>query len=231
MNAALSVRLMPALVVLVAMIVAPMLAEVARPNAKLADQGPKVDLEEMIPKQFGNWRVNQALVPIQASPDVQAELDKIYNQVLSRTYSDHLGRHVMLSIAYGGNQADKLSIHLPEGCYGGQGFAVGPKITSELLTPRGDITVARLIATKQSRVEPITYWMVIAGKVTTNSWDAKKAKLAYTLKGDVPGGMLIRISSISGNAAEAFKLQQDFASELFASLPKDKVEQLIGSLP
>ncbi len=199
-----------------------------RPITKVADAGPKVDLEAMIPKQFGDWRIDDLQLPIQIAPDVQAELDKIYNQVLARTYMDRTGRRVMLSVAYGGNQTDTLQVHLPEGCYGGQGFVVSPKVKGMLDTTTARIPVARLIATKGSRAEPITYWLVIAGQVSTNSWDAKMAKLAYTLRGRIPDGILIRISSISANTDDAYRLQQEFASALIEALPSDLAARFIG---
>ena len=88
-----------------------------RPTHKLADAGPKVDLEAMIPKQFGDWRVDDSIAPVLPAPDVQAKLDKIYNQTLARTYVNGRGQRVMLSIAYGGDQSDSMQVHLPEVCY------------------------------------------------------------------------------------------------------------------
>jgi EpsI family protein len=190
---------------------------------------PYTNLERDVPKEFGGWRVDEATIPIQAAPDVQAALDKIYNQVLGRTYVDRAGRRIMLSIAYGGNQTDGLQVHLPEGCYGGQGFAVSPKIKALLDTSPARIPVARLVATKGPRAEPITYWLVVAGQVSTNSWDAKMAKLLYTLKGQVPDGFLIRISSVSTDTEAAYRLQQEFASALIAALPADLAARFVGT--
>ena len=216
------------LIIGIAMLAAAGLAVAITPREKIADHGPKVDLEAMIPKQFGEWRVDDSLVPIKISPDVQAELNKIYNETLSRTYINDQGLRVMLSIAYGGNQSDSLKVHLPEGCYGGQGFAVGPKVNGDLNTPYGKITVARLVATQQNRIEPITYWITVAGQVATSAWAEKMAKLAYTLAGRVPDGILIRISSISRDTAAAYQLQQDFTYSMLSAVPKESVERLVG---
>ena len=38
-----------------AMLAAAGLALAITPTSKIADQGPKIDLETMIPKQFGEW--------------------------------------------------------------------------------------------------------------------------------------------------------------------------------
>jgi EpsI family protein len=232
MSAVMSARLLSAIVLLVAMISAPLLARLARPMSAVAQgHDDRFNLETLVPRHFGKWRVDQGVVPFQVTPDVQAELDMIYSQVLARTYTDDRGHQIMLSIAYGGDQSDNLSIHLPEGCYGGQGFAVAPKSVGPLDTPRGRITVARLVATKQSRVEPITYWMVVANKVTTSTWEAKQAKLAYTLTGRIPSGILIRISSVVSATADAYEVQQDFAYALIAALPDEIAERFVGTIP
>jgi hypothetical protein len=68
-----------------------------RPTTHLADQIGKPDLEALFPKQFGVWRLDANLPVILPSPEVQAQLDAVYNQVLSRTYVNTLGQRIMLS--------------------------------------------------------------------------------------------------------------------------------------
>ena len=210
------------------MFAATALAVVLRPSSRVADESPTFSLDRMIPEQFEDWRVDSSIMPIQVSPDVQAELDKIYNQTLARTYVNTRGERIMLSIAYGGDQSDSLSVHLPEGCYGGQGFAIQEKIKSSIATAFGGIPVARLVASKGSRVEPITYWLVSAGTASSSTWETKLAKLAYSIKGKIPDGMLVRISSISSNAPNAYELQSRFSNALLSSLTPEDRARLIG---
>jgi EpsI family protein len=214
---------------LILMIAASVLSVAMRPTHKVANQGPKFVLEEMIPDQFGDWKIDPVMMPIQVSPDVQAQLDKIYNQTLARTYINSRGERIMLSIAYGGDQTDSLSVHLPEGCYGGQGFAIQEKSSGYLHTLFGGISVARLVATKGSRVEPITYWIVSAGKASGSAWEIKLAKMTYSLRGSVPDGMLIRISSISGDSKDAYALQSQFSEAMLLSLTPENRKRMIGS--
>ena len=95
-----------------------------RPTKRLADTRPKVVLETLFPKGFGEWRVDDRM-PVQLiSPDTQAMLDKIYNQTLSRTYINPRGDRIMLSVAYGGDQSDGTRAHRPEVCYPAQGFQI-----------------------------------------------------------------------------------------------------------
>ena len=78
-----------ALLALLLMLAAFAGAQAWRPTSRLADTRPKVELETMFPKAFGDWRVDDRM-PVQLiSPDTQAMLNKIYNQTLSRTYVNH----------------------------------------------------------------------------------------------------------------------------------------------
>lgn len=199
------------------------------PQAKIADQGPKMDLETMIPKQFGTWKLDETIVPLQVNPELQAALDKVYNQTLTRTYVNLKGERIMLSIAYGADQGDNVQIHLPEGCYKGQGFAVGDKTESAMQTLFGQIPVSQLVATMGPRNEPITYWVVVGGEVARSNWEMKKAKLKHALKGEIADGILIRVSSITPDTDRGYELQREFSESMLAAMPADYRSRLIGT--
>jgi len=212
-----------------AMLAAAIFAVAMKPTQSAGNR-PRIDLETMIPRAFGSWKAEQTIAPFLVPPELRASLDRIYDQTLARTYINASGESIMLSIAYGGDQSDSLQLHLPEGCYRGQGFAVGEKTEGFMNTALGDIPVARLIATKGQRNEPITYWIVIGRRVTAEGWGMKKAKLLYALKGQVPDGVLMRISSITPDVGRAYRLQRDFAEDLLAALPPVQRERLTGAL-
>lgn len=199
------------------------------PKAKIADQRSKLDLETMIPQQFGDWKVDETIVPLQVSPDLQAALNKVYNQTLSRTYVNSKDERIMLSIAYGTDQSDNVQVHLPEGCYRGQGFAISKKTESVMQTLFGNIPVAKLVATREAREEPITYWVLVGGQIARDNWEMKKAKLKFALKGEVPDGILIRVSSITSDVNRGYELQREFSEAMLAALPANYRSRLIGS--
>jgi hypothetical protein len=87
--------------------------KVVTPRVKLADSQSRFQLSDIIPAQFDEWQVDATIVPLQVDPDTQARLNKIYNQTLSRTYVNRAGDRIMLSIAYGGDQSDNMSVHRP----------------------------------------------------------------------------------------------------------------------
>lgn len=212
----------------IAMLAAAGLAIAITPREKIADQGPKVDLETMIPKQFGEWKLDEKIVPLQVDPSLKANLDKIYNQILSRTYINGKGERIMLSIAYGGDQSDSMQVHKPEVCYPAQGFQVIKQMNTTLETGFHPVPVVRLVAAQNNRVEPITYWIIIGDKVPASSTARKIEQLKYGLTGKVPDGMLFRVSSISSEQDRAFSEQAGFITELLKNTSQQARTRLIG---
>lgn len=219
------------LVIGLSMLLAAGLAFVLTPKAKVADQGPRIDLETMIPKQFGDWRVDESIVPIMVSPEVQARLDKLYGQTLTRTYINNAGRRVMLSIAYGTNQgSDDFQVHRPEYCYAAQGFLVKKSVEDTLSYGSGSLPIRRLEAIQGPRNEPITYWITIGDKATLPGLGRKLTQISYGLTGKIPDGMLIRVSSISPNADQEYQLQDQFVNEMLDAVEPTQRVRLTGEL-
>lgn len=201
------------------------------PSVKLADQGPRVNLATMVPEQFGEWRLDPHVVPLQVDPATQVKLDKIYNQTLARTYINRDGERVMLSLAYGGEQSDRLQLHKPEVCYGAQGFDVANRGDAELNLARGALPVKRLYAVSGARHEPITYWITVGDRAIRPGVQQKLQQLRYGLVGTVPDGMLVRVSSISTDEAAAFALQQRFIADLLRGVTLPTQVRLAGNFP
>ncbi len=190
----------------------------AEPTEHLADRRTKVDLEAWFPREFGDWRVDDSLPVIIPAPDAQALLNKLYSQTLSRTYVDRQRRRVMLSVAYGGDQSDATRSHRPEVCYPAQGFRITHNRVGQL--PIGDATlrVRRLMSHLASRHEPITYWIVVGERVAVSGTEQKLAQLRYGVRGLIPDGMLVRVSSIDDDPQKGWALQQRFVKDLDAAL-------------
>lgn len=204
------------------------LTKALTPTKKIADQQERIDLEIMIPTEFGNWRVDKSIIPLQVDAETQAMLDKIYNQTLSRTYVNSIGERIMLSVAYGGDQSDNLAVHKPEVCYYAQGFEIMKTFSDELLTQYGKLPIKRLLAVKGYRNEPITYWVTVGNKAVLPGIDEKLQQLKYGLTGNVPDGMLVRVSSISSDKDKAYQLQTIFIQDLLSSVNTGERIRLIG---
>lgn len=199
------------------------------PTVKLSQMQARFSLEEMIPSTFADWAVDASVVPLKADPERQSELEKIYDQTLSRTYVNRAGERVMLSIAYGGDQSRALQLHLPEVCYVAQGFDMLKVGEGVLGTRFGQVPVKRLVARQNSRNEPITYWITVGDKAMKSSFERKIQRLAYGLSGKIPDGMLVRVSTVQADEQAAYRLQDRFVAQMLDVLDsKDRI-RLLGS--
>lgn len=217
-----------ALLALLLMLAAFAGAQAWRPTSRLADTRPKVELETMFPKAFGDWRVDDRM-PVQLiSPDTQAMLNKIYNQTLSRTYVNPKGDRIMLSVAYGGDQSDATRAHRPEVCYPAQGFQINSRQDGAVSLGSQQLRVRRLVSQLGNRVEPITYWITVGERITLSGTEQKLAQLAYSTRGVVPDGMLVRVSSIDADAGKAYRTQEAFVADMARAVPVALQAQVVG---
>lgn len=200
-----------------------------KPTAMVSAQGPKIDLETLIPKQFGEWKIDETIAPLIANPEQEALINRIYDQTLSRTYINARGERIMLSIAYGGDQSDAMQVHKPEACYPAQGFQILKNANDIFSTGDSNIPVRRLVATLGPRVEPITYWTTIGDTVAVDGFKWKLQQLKFGLTGKIPDGLLFRVSSIQADDTAAYAAQDDFTRELLRELSPDARKRIIGN--
>lgn len=217
------------LIVGLCMFAAAGLALALKPTHKIADAGPKVDLETLIPETFGDWKIDATITPLIANPEQEAMINKIYSQTLTRTYVNVRGERVMLSIAYGGDQSDNMAVHKPEVCYPAQGFQIlkNPAIVS-FATGEGSIPVKRLVAGQGRRIEPITYWTTVGDTVEVSGLKWKLQQLKYGLTGKIPDGLLFRVSSIQTDETAAYRIQDDFTREMLQAMSPQARERIVG---
>lgn len=199
------------------------------PKPRVLQPHEQFSLEQMIPQRFGDWRIDPSVVPLAPDPEQQSMLEKIYDQTLSRTYINSQGQRVMLSIAYGGDQSKALQLHLPEVCYVAQGFQMQKDAEDSLTTRFGELPVKRLVARLHERNEPITYWITIGEHASRAGIQQKLHRLAYGLSGEIPDGMLVRVSTIQSNETQAYGVQDRFVAEMLGVMaPRDR-SRLLGS--
>ena len=200
------------------------------PKKKIDDERSRINLETMIPKQFGNWTEMKTLDHIVESPEVQAQLNKIYNQTLSRTYTDNKGDKIMLAIAYGGEQSASLQVHRPEVCYAAQGFVINKKSKNFIDVNGKELPVMQLVAIQGQRVEPIMYWIMIGDSAVRGNLEQGLTRLKYGLTGEIPSGMLIRVSTISSDEVQSYRIEGQFVRDMLAVLPVQYRKILTGTI-
>lgn len=217
-----------ALMAMLLMLAGAALTHFGKPTAHLADRIGKPDLQTLFPKNFGSWQVDFSIPVVLPSPEVQAQLNAVYNQVLSRTYVNAAGQRIMLSVAYGGDQSDGTSAHRPEVCYPAQGFEITANQKAAVAATGGGLPVRRLMARQGGRKEPITYWVVVGNEVVTSGVGQKLAQMRYGLRGVIADGMLVRVSSIDPDMARGHEIQTRFIADLSAALPAGARQRVFG---
>ncbi len=203
----------------------------ARPGTKAADRGNAIVLETAVPKGFGDWRELPDQKGQVVNPQTKELLDKLYSQVLTRTYVNKQGYRIMLSMAYGDDQRGGLQAHRPEICYPAQGFKLGKVEDGALPTSFGSIEVRRLTTVLGQREEPVTYWLTVGDQVIKNKFEKRMAEIRLGLTGQIPDGLLFRVSSIDPDVSRAFAMQQKFAADMMAAVPTETRRQLSGLAP
>lgn len=199
------------------------------PHLMLADLQP-VKLETMIPTQFGSWKMVPEGTDIISSPEQDEFIKSIYSQVLTRTYIDNAGNHIMLSIAYTRDQSDNSGTqsHKPEICYPAQGFNISSTKKTIINGAFGDINARQVVAIQGERVEPIIYWTMIGNNVVNSAFLLKKSQIEYGFGGYIPDGLIFRISTIGQDIQDEYKIQNKFVDDLLGSVSSSTRKRISG---
>lgn len=218
----------------VAMLLAVIAAYLLTPRLTTVGNPPL--LEEVIPKQFGDWKE----IP---SPYVQASLavaredepdiNQPYDQTLMRTYQNSKGEVVMLALAWGKNQRQEVKIHRPELCYTAQGYKVqslAPVTLANIKGVAGPVTGKRMVAMNRFGGEAVSYWIRIGDIYSESAVDTRWHILKEGLAGRIPDGILVRASVQIRDAINLeanHTLAEQFLTALVQHLPPSEKSILI----
>ena len=136
----------------------------------------------------------------------------------------------MLTIAYGQDQSTDLHVHRPEICYATSGFDVGEISKTFVNTTIGRIPVMHLVAKQGIRNEPITYWIRVGDSLTRGWFEQKLTAIGYGLTGKVTDGLLFRVSTISNNEQDSYRIQQAFLAAILQAVRSEDRHWLVGQL-
>jgi len=185
------------------------------------------ELEKVIPRQLAQWRFETASGLVLPPPDQLAA--QLYSQQLTRVYSAPGLPPVMLLIAYGDSQNGMLQLHRPEVCYPASGYTLSRTRHLDVpIHPSGVIPVQRFTAISSTRIEQLLYWTRI-GDLLPRSWAAQRwAVVENNLKGIIPDGALVRLSTISAAPDDADRLLAQFAATMIDAVGPRGRRLLIG---
>lgn len=208
---------------------AALLAALGKPAAHDDATTPRVNLDTMVPREFGDWRVDAATEAFVRPAKLQGVAFKVYDQVLERSFVNSRGERIMLSAAFGREQSAGLQMHRPEACYPGGGFKVEGLEAVQLTLAGQSVGATRLHAHMPGRSEPITYWMVLGDVVVTDATAFRLRQLSFSVRRQLLDGMLVRLSSIDLIPARAYALQSRFADEMARAMRPAERAKVIGN--
>jgi EpsI family protein len=191
----------------------------ARPAAEASRVGAALRPRGHGAQAVGEWRVLPDSGAQVVNPQTKELLDKLYSQILARTYVNAQGYRVMLSLAYGDEQRGDLQAHKPEVCYPAQGFKLHSNEPAALSTPFGEIAARRLSTSLALRKEPVTYWFTLGDRAVRSKLEQRLVEIRLGLTGEVPDGLLFRVSSIDESPDRAFHMQEMFVADLLKAVP------------
>ncbi|MDO6413534.1 EpsI family protein [Sphingomonas sp. BIUV-7] len=189
---------------------------------------PKGRLEALAPDRIGDWRYETTSGIVLPPPDELARL--LYDQQVTRAYVSERHPPVMLVMAYGSSQGGMLQVHRPEICYPASGFRLTGTVTGELPIGGGRVIPVRsFTATGDTRVEQVMYWTRIADALPT-SWTSQRiAIMESNLKGAVPDGLLVRLSTVGEAQDAARRTLETFAQAMLTIVGPAGRRQLLGA--
>lgn len=189
----------------------------------------KDQLDKIIPLRIGDWTFDSTSGLVLPPPDQLARL--LYDQQVARSYTSPDQLPVMLLLAYGSSQSGMLQIHRPEICYPASGFKLTEtEVTSIPLSGNRELKSRSFIANSDTRVEQVLYWTRIGDLVPTGWWSQRLAVVRSNLHGTIPDGLLVRLSTVSNDAAQAQATLKTFARAMIEAMPMASRRMLIGPL-
>jgi EpsI family protein len=219
------------LLAIAAILAAAATAHAMIPHRLLGHAPTQDQLESMIPESFGQWTYEPNIRLVEP-PGSDTLSKQIYSAELARGYRDPAGHLVMLIIAYGASQSDRLQLHRPEICYSAQGFRVS-KPEAHAIDLGGalpSLPTRRLIAQREDRIEPITYWMRLGDTIAIGPVERQVLKVEYGLRGYITDGALVRISTDGLPPEQSYRLQEAFIRDFLKEIDPETRKFIIGDV-
>jgi EpsI family protein len=185
-------------------------------------------LVNIVPLNFGNWRSESG--ENLTSPETEGPLAaSLYSEIVSRIYQNTVtGDEIMMLIAYGTTQSEKLQLHRPEICYPAVGYRVVDTRPSTIAIKTGvSLPNRRVIAERSDRNENIVYWTRLGEFLPRNSGEQRDARVLTAMRGYVSDGVLFRVSML-GEAQPSFAMLDRFASDVVLAVPAAGRAALVG---
>ncbi len=186
-------------------------------------------LDDLVPRSFGAWTSEDVGDPLALNgPGTLSS--KLYNQLVTRAYTDGTGGHqVLMLLAHGERQSDELQLHRPEVCYPAFGYAVlRNEPTNIRLADAITVPARRLLAKSPNHEESVVYWSRLGEFFPIDASEQRTDRFKNAVAGLIPDGILCRFSTADGSARAWSDLEQ-FVHDLVGATGPTGRRVLVGS--
>jgi EpsI family protein len=185
-------------------------------------------LASLIPYRFGPY-VSRDVTDLIA-PREDSLAARLYGQTVGRVYSSEGGPDVMMLLAYGDTQDDKLQLHRPEICYPFFGYAISQSHPIDIEIGR-DVTLPgrSLIAQAPDRSETILYWSRLGEYLPLTHNQQQLDRLETAFRGEIADGVLVRFSVADADPSQSVIAMEELIPALIQAMPPNARNVLIGS--
>lgn len=201
-------------------------ARIPQPNS------PSIGIEKfkaMVPDTVGSWHFQQTSGLV--LPPEDALSARLYDNLVTRTYTNPAGEVIMLLIAYKNYQDGVLQIHRPEICYPAGGYQLSPTTATAIPVGGGRSMPANAFsAVGNDRSEQVLYWTRIGEAFPVRWSEQRMAVLRANLARINPDGLLARVSMPNDDMATSRPLMVKFIEDLRTSSPPALRRILFGPL-
>ena len=205
---------------------------VIRPSTSSDHALERTRLERLFPTQVRGWRQSASNEDFVCAEYFREQAPSVYEQRFSRTYVNSLGRRVTLVVVYVSDRPVTLQLDRPEVCHRAAGYAGALEIKRGWIELAGArIHVNRLVVRRLGQAEAITYWSVLGGEATEDAGNLAWRRIGLFFARGPTDGMLICLSSMEVDGAQAFARHDEFANALILALPAFDRSRVTGASP
>lgn len=185
------------------------------------------ELAGLMPERMGQWTfmTESGLV----LPPSDALSDRLYDNLVTRIYTNPEGKAAMFLMAYNNSQDGVLQIHRPETCYPAGGFVLSETRPMEVALPSAGLPAQVFSADSRTRDEVVLYWTRV-GEAFPQRWSEQRLTVAQdNLRGIIPDGMLARVSTLGSDVGVELPVLEDFVVSLHNEAPPKLRGLLFGA--
>ena len=183
----------------------------------------------LVPDRVGAWKYQQASGLV--LPPDDALSDRLYDNLVTRVYTNPAGQTMMFLVAYKNYQDGVIQIHRPEICYPAGGYRLTDTVASTIPIGAAEpLPVNSFSANGNERDEQVLYWTRIGERFPVRWIEQRMAVLRANLAQINPDGMLARVSMPNDDMAASKPEMMKFIADLRLASPPQLRRILFGPL-